>query len=100
VKEGFARSASTKERRFLKPFHKAERESVEKLIRAQGVCPITVISPYNLRKTSEKLPGGHKKLAEELGTLEVLKSSKFLGELHKFMQGEQKAFKNSLSLER
>jgi hypothetical protein len=34
VKEGFARSATTKERRCLKPFHKAEGEAIKELIQA------------------------------------------------------------------
>jgi hypothetical protein len=49
-----------------------------------------VSSPYKLRKSSEKLPGGHKKLIEELGTLEVFKPSKVTRELHRFLQGVQK----------
>jgi hypothetical protein len=59
-----------------------------------------VSSPYKLRRKGEKLPGGHEKLAEELGTLEVFKPSKVAGELHRFLQGVQKAFENNLSLER
>jgi hypothetical protein len=85
VKEGFARSASTKERRCLKPFHKAEREVIEKLIQVEGVCLGSVSSPYNLRKKSKKFPVGHEKLTEELGTLKVLKSIKVAGELHRFL---------------
>jgi hypothetical protein len=59
-----------------------------------------VSSPYKLRRKGEKLPGGHKKLTEELGTLEVFKPSKVAGELHRFLQGVQKSFENNLSLER
>jgi hypothetical protein len=51
-------------------------------------------------KQSERPPGGNEKLAEELGTLEVFKPSKVAGKLHRFLQGVQKAFENSLSLER
>jgi hypothetical protein len=58
-----------------------------------------VSSPYNLRKQSEKPLGGHEKLAQELGTLEFFKTSKVVGELHRFLQGVQKAFENNLSLE-
>jgi hypothetical protein len=41
-------------------------------------------------RRARKLPGGHEKLAEELGTLEVFKPSKVTGELHRFLQGVQK----------
>jgi hypothetical protein len=37
VKEGFARSTSTKERRCLKPFLKVKGEVVEEMSQAQGV---------------------------------------------------------------
>jgi hypothetical protein len=37
VKECFARSVLTKEKRFLKPFHKVEGEVVEELSQVQGV---------------------------------------------------------------
>jgi hypothetical protein len=58
-----------------------------------------VSSYYKLRRKGEKLPGGHEKLTKELGTLEVFKSSKVVGELHRVLQGVQKGFKNSPSIE-
>jgi hypothetical protein len=58
-----------------------------------------VSSPYKLKKQSKKLPGGHDKLAEELGTVKVFKLSKVAGELHRFLQGVSIAFEKILSLE-
>jgi hypothetical protein len=58
-----------------------------------------VSSYYKLRRKGKKLPGGHEKLAKELGTLEVFKLSKVVGELHRFLQGVQKGFENGPSPE-
>jgi hypothetical protein len=58
VKEGFARSASTKERRCLKPFHKAKGESVEELSQAQGVhlrcCKFILQAQEGERETARR----------------------------------------------
>jgi hypothetical protein len=48
-----------------------------------------VISHYKIRKLSEKLPEGHEELAKEIGTVEVFKTRKVVGELHRFLQGVQ-----------
>jgi hypothetical protein len=45
------------------------------------------------------LPGGHEKIAEELGTLEVFKLSKVARQLNRFLRVQQ-LFENILSLER
>jgi hypothetical protein len=58
VKEGFARSASTKERRCLKPFHKAKGEAIEELSQVQGVhlrcCKFTLQAQEEEREASRR----------------------------------------------
>jgi hypothetical protein len=80
VKEGFARSASTKERRCLKPFHKAKGEVIEELSQAQGVhlrcCKFTLQAQEAERETARRERRSPLKDAKELGTLEVFKPSK------------------------
>jgi hypothetical protein len=85
VKEGFARSSSTKERRCLEHFQKAKGEAIEEIIQAQGVCLRSCSSSYKIRRKGEKLPRVQEKLAKKLGTLEILKLSKVVGELHRFL---------------
>jgi hypothetical protein len=84
VKEGFARSASTKERRCLKPFHKAKGEVVEELSQVQGVhlrcCKFTLQAQEGRARNCQE---GKRSLTEELGTLEVFKPSKVTEELHR-----------------
>jgi hypothetical protein len=55
VKEGFARGASTKERRCLKHFRKAAGEAVEKLGQAQGVHPETIIPYYKAQEEEREV---------------------------------------------
>jgi hypothetical protein len=81
VKEGFARSASTKERRCLKPFPKAKGEVVEELSQAQGVClrccKFTLQAQEAERETARRSRRSPLKDAKELGTLKVFKPNKF-----------------------
>jgi hypothetical protein len=86
-KEGFCKSASTKERRFLKTLQEDKGESVEELIQAQGVhqghCKFILQSSggkaLNFQEGKRKSTKG----CRELITLEVFKPSKVTEESKK-----------------
>jgi hypothetical protein len=74
------KSASTKERRCFKPFHKDKGEVVEELSQVQGVCQrccnFMLQSQEVEQETSRRAREIPLKDVEELGTLEVFKPSK------------------------